>query len=64
MRFFAGVGSLDAVTGGRPVDDPDVGDADDGCDIGAYEAHGDPPGTLQVDGFEGGQLAAWDAHES
>jgi len=55
-------GYVDASSGARPVDDNAVTDADDGCDIGAYEAHGDPPSTLQVDGFESGLLSAWDAH--
>jgi CSLREA domain-containing protein len=57
-------GYVDATSGTRSVDDPAVTDADDGCDIGAYEAHGDPPSTLQVDGFESGRFSAWDAHTS
>ena len=39
----------------RPVDRPDVPDADDGCDIGSVELE-----ALFFDGFETGDVSVWD----
>jgi CSLREA domain-containing protein len=53
-------GFSDPGTGLRPVDDPDVADRDDGCDIGAVEREADPPPGLPfADGFQSGDLGAW-----
>jgi CSLREA domain-containing protein len=40
-------------TGSRALDVPAAPDADDGCDIGAFEAFLPHPDTLFADGFEG-----------
>lgn len=53
-------GFSDPGTGLRPVDDPEVADRDDGCDIGAVERGADPPPDLPfADDFESGDLGAW-----
>ena len=50
----------DLGTGLRPVDDPTVPDASDGCDIGSTEAGGvQLPILLFADGFESGDAGAW-----
>lgn len=55
-------GFSDPGTGLRPVDDPDVADRDDGCDIGAVEREPDPPPGLPfADGFESGDVSRWSA---
>jgi hypothetical protein len=45
--------------GGRIHDDGAVADLDDGCDIGAIEAHLSPPSAILVDGFETGDVRFW-----
>jgi hypothetical protein len=45
----------------RPQDLPAVPDADDGCDVGAYEAIPAPPTFIFGDGFESGDTSAWSA---
>jgi hypothetical protein len=43
----------------RPQDLPAVPDADDGCDVGAYEATPPPPTFIFADGLESGDTSAW-----
>lgn len=48
------------VTGLRVIDDPDIPDLIDGCDIGAVEAHSiSLNGLVFVDGFETGDTSRW-----
>ncbi|MCH9648323.1 MAG: right-handed parallel beta-helix repeat-containing protein [Deltaproteobacteria bacterium] len=48
------------VTGLRIIDDPDVPDLIDGCDIGAVEVHSiSLEGLVFVDGFETGDTSRW-----
>jgi len=55
-------GFSDPTSGLRPVDDPEVADRDDGCDIGAVEREPDlPPGLPFADGFETGDASRWSA---
>lgn len=55
-----GFGSLATLR--RPIDNPLVPDADDGCDIGAVEAEAVAlPAAIFRDGFESDDTAAWSA---
>ena len=51
-------GFANSITDLRPVDDAFVTDAQDGCDIGAFERGASEP-PLFADGFETGDTTAW-----